>query len=73
MRRVYQEDFNVGSPEDVKNIWSGLRPLSPDDFPIVGTMAYYPNIVINAGHGGNGLVYAVACGKILQELIEGSE
>ena len=44
--------------------------MSPDDLPIIGPMAYYPNVLINSGHGGNGSSYSLSCGKIIQEIIE---
>jgi glycine/D-amino acid oxidase-like deaminating enzyme len=37
------------------NEWNGLRPLTPDDKPIVGFVKGIDNVMINAGHGGRGL------------------
>ena len=74
LRSIYETDFNIQSAEeDWRDLWSGLRPLSPDDLPIVGPMAYYPNVVINAGHNGNGIPLGISSGKIVQELLDANE
>ena len=74
MRNIYETDFNIQSPEDDwRDLWSGLRPLSPDDLPMVGPMAYFPNVLVNAGHSGNGIPFGLSSAKILQELIDESE
>jgi len=35
----------------MKRLRLGLRPLSPDNFSIIGPMKYYPNIILNVGYG----------------------
>lgn len=36
--------------------WSGYRPVTPDDVPVISRVGGYNNVVINAGHGGRGLI-----------------
>ncbi len=35
--------------------WKGLRPLSPDDTPIISNVKGFESVYINTGHGGRGL------------------
>ena len=50
---------------DMQNLTVRLRPVSPDDLPIVGPMAHYPNVILNAGHGGRGLGFCFASAKLV--------
>src|SRR5262249_48189982 len=55
----------------VEDMWSGFRPLSPDELPILG-LAADPRIVIATGHFRNGVLLAPITGLIVQALIEGT-
>ncbi len=62
---LYTKDF------EMKNIvqWSGFRPLTPNDMPILGFDERYSNLVHATGLGWLGITFAPAIGKIINELI----
>ncbi len=49
-------------------LWSGLRPATPDSTPIVGA-ASYENLWLNTGHGTLGWTMACGSGQLLADLI----
>lgn len=51
-------------------IWTGLRPQTPDDLPMIGR-AGAENLYINAGHGSSGWILAFGSAeKLLEKIIE---
>ncbi|WP_336516954.1 NAD(P)/FAD-dependent oxidoreductase [Pollutibacter soli] len=66
--RNYYPGLEVNFPS-TDQIWSGLRPLSPDGLPYIGRAGKYKNLVIAGGHAMLGLSLAAATGKIAEELI----
>jgi D-amino-acid dehydrogenase len=55
-----------GSP----NFWSGLRPATPTNIPIIGKTKV-GKLWVNAGHGTLGWTHGAGSGKALAELIDG--
>lgn len=53
--------------------WSGFRPMSYDDLPVIGRSARYPNLILAAGHGTTGLSMAPSTGKLVSEIIAGKK
>ncbi len=49
--------------------WRGLRPLTPDDRPILGRPRAFENLVIATGHGMSGISQGVISGKLVAELV----
>ena len=49
--------------------WAGLRPLTPDDDPILGPAPQLAGFVNDCGWGGHGVMHAPAAGMALAELI----
>lgn len=62
---LYTQDF------EMKNCieWTGFRPLTPDDMPILGFDEKYSNLVHATGLGWLGITFGPAIGKIISELI----
>jgi glycine/D-amino acid oxidase-like deaminating enzyme len=60
--------------KDVKFIrtYAGLRPYSPDHFPIVSDTPV-PGYYVAAGHEGNGIGLAPITGQLIAEMISGEE
>lgn len=52
--------------------WAGLRPLSPDGSPFIGTTPI-GNLMINAGHGPLGWTMAAGSAKLLTDIISGGK
>jgi glycine oxidase len=51
--------------------WSGLRPGTPDDLPILGPDPDVPNLVYAAGHFRNGILLAPLTGERVGALLSG--
>ena len=51
--------------------WRGLRPLTPDDRPILGRPRAFENLVVATGHGMSGISQGVISGKLVAELVSG--
>ena len=49
--------------------WAGLRPVTPDDDPILGEAAHLQGFINDCGWGGQGIMHAPAAGMALAELI----
>jgi sarcosine oxidase subunit beta len=49
--------------------WAGLRPVTPDEDPILGVADHLHNYVNDCGWGGIGVMHAPAAGRALAELI----
>lgn len=57
----------------ISRIWSGLRPCTPDGLPIVGWLRRDMPIVLATGHAMLGLTLAPITGKLVADLLEGSD
>jgi sarcosine oxidase subunit beta len=53
----------------VKTAWAGLRPVTPDDHPILGAASHLGGFYNDCGWGGHGVMHAPAAGLALAELI----
>jgi glycine oxidase len=47
--------------------WAGLRPGSPDDLPMIGPLASWPNVVAATGHYRNGILLGPLTGKFVAQ------
>jgi D-amino-acid dehydrogenase len=50
--------------------WAGLRPMTPDNPPVLGATPY-KNLYLNTGHGTLGWTMACGSGQVLADLISG--
>lgn len=53
-------------------LWSGLRPMTPDGPPIIGR-AGFDNLYVNTGHGTLGWTMSCGSGRVLADLVSGRE
>jgi glycine oxidase len=51
--------------------WSGLRPGSPDNIPMIGGHPDFDNLYLNTGHFRYGVTMAPASAEILADIING--
>ncbi len=51
------------------NLSTCLRPTPPDDIPIVGSLKFFPNVYLNAGHAGRGTTLGLGTSKLVAELM----
>lgn len=57
----------------VKTAWAGLRPITPDDDPILGPAPHLRGFWNDSGWGGHGIMHAPAGGMMLAEwILEGA-
>jgi glycine oxidase len=53
----------------IANIWSGLRPMSRDTYPILGRAPGFENVILATGHGQGGFELSAITGRTITELI----
>jgi glycine oxidase len=53
--------------------WAGLRPMTPDLLPIIGSDAQAPALLYACGHSRNGVLFAPLTGDIIGALIAGED
>ena len=65
------EDLFGGAGDQKQALfWSGLRPMTPDGTPIIGSTRY-PNLFLNAGHGTLGWTMSCGSARVLADLVSG--
>ncbi len=52
-------------------VWSGLRPATPDDIPIIGPFGELPNLIAATGHFRNGILLAPITAAMVRAAITG--
>ena len=57
-------DFNEAE------IWTGLRPCSPDGLPYIGRVKKLPNVLLATGHGMMGMSLGPITGKLIAEIAD---
>jgi D-amino-acid dehydrogenase len=50
--------------------WCGLRPMTPDNPPVVGATPFR-NLLLNTGHGTLGWTMACGSGKVVADMVSG--
>jgi len=58
---------SIGHP--VIEEWTGLRPMTYDDLPIIDRSAFHDNLFIATGHGMLGLTLATGTGKSVCDML----
>ena len=53
------------------DLWTGLRPCTPDGLPVIGRAAAAPSLILAAGHAMKGLSLAPVTGRLVAELATG--
>lgn len=70
LTRRAREVFPGAADYDHAEFWTGLRPSTPSNVPLIGRTKY-PNLYLNTGHGTLGWTMAAGSGKALAEIISG--
>lgn len=65
----YITDLDIKQTQ-MKDIWAGLRPCSPDGLPYIGRTNNISNLIIATGHAMMGVSLGPATGKIVSDLID---
>ncbi len=53
--------------------WSGYRPATPDDLPIIGRSGKFKNLILATGHGTLGMTHGLITGKLISQIIAGEK
>ena len=61
----------LGDP--VQEEWTGMRPMTYDELPVIDRAPRLPNLFLATGHGMLGLSTAPATGELVAELIAGEK
>jgi D-amino-acid dehydrogenase len=66
IRDLFPQAADVGGAE----YWTGLRPMTPDNAPVIGATPY-PNLFLNTGHGTLGWTMSNGSARVLADLLSG--
>jgi glycine oxidase len=53
----------------VERLWAGLRPKTPDTFPILGRATGWKNVTLAVGHSSFGILLSAITGQTITELV----
>src|SRR4030043_1387034 len=53
----------------MQTAWTGIRPLTPDDHPIIGSVPSVDGLILDCGWGGRGIIQAPMAGRLAAETI----
>src|SRR3546814_14144197 len=70
MTQLARELFPTALDFDNVCYWSGLRPTTPSNVPLIGRTKIQ-NLYLNTGHGTLGWTMGVVSGRALADLISG--
>jgi len=65
--RCFELFPKAGKP-DAAQYWTGLRPATPSNLPIIGRTRF-PNLYLNTGHGTLGWTMACGAGQALADIL----
>ncbi len=66
----YLSNLDTGAPGEGE-VWSGMRPCSPDGLPFLGRFKDIKNLSIATGHGMIGISLAPISGKLIADNLAG--
>lgn len=65
--KKFLPEFTIPLP-DIKDVWYGYRPCSPDGMPYIGRLKKIDNCIVATGHAMIGLSLGAGTGKIVSEI-----
>ena len=68
LEMVVGDLFPKGGDPAAAELWTGLRPATPDGTPIIGGTSYR-NLYLNTGHGTLGWTMACGSGRLLADML----
>ena len=72
LNHVVTDLFPKGGDVSKASFWCGLRPMTPDGTPIVGTTPVQ-NLLLATGHGTLGWTMAAGTGRVVADLVSGRQ
>ena len=70
LNHVVSDLFPRGGDVSKATFWCGLRPMTPDGTPIIGTTPVQ-NLLLATGHGTLGWTMAAGTGRVIADLVSG--
>ncbi len=70
LEHVVRDLFPDGGDVSRASFWCGLRPMTPDGTPVVGTTPI-GNLLLATGHGTLGWTMACGTGRVIADLVSG--
>jgi D-amino-acid dehydrogenase len=71
--RRYEELFPGVADTGEPQFWTGLRPSTPTNIPVIGRPGKIANLWVNAGHGTLGWTHGAGSGRALALLLSGKQ
>jgi D-amino-acid dehydrogenase len=72
--RQAMREYLVGAESlEELELWRGFRPMSPDDFPMIGRSKLFGNLTLATGHSMAGMTQGPITGKLVAQIITGAE
>jgi D-amino-acid dehydrogenase len=68
IRKAAEDYMTHIEPKGEPEIWSGLRPCSPDGLPLIGRLKPYRNVLVATGHAMMGIHLAPITGKLISQV-----
>ena len=62
---MFPDDYD----QSRENVWAGLRPVTPDDVPVIGQSSKYKNLYFNFGQGSRGMKFSLGSAILLRDLM----
>ena len=69
VRTAAEEVCPALATASVVDSWAGLRPITPDMLPIIGTDPEHPSLLYACGHSRNGVLMAPLTGDLIADLV----
>ncbi|MGZ8263982.1 MAG: D-amino acid dehydrogenase [Burkholderiales bacterium] len=66
----YESLFPGSVDTSAAQFWTGLRPATPGNVPLIGR-AHYRNLYLNTGHGTLGWTHACGSGQAIADIVSG--
>ena len=71
IRRTVDEYLPGLESTETLEVWSGLRPCTPDGLPLIGRAQPYRNLSVACGHGQIGMGLAPITGRLIAQILAG--
>jgi D-amino-acid dehydrogenase len=66
----FQSSFPGATDSTRAQFWTGLRPATPGNVPLIGRTRY-PNLYLDTGHGTLGWTHSCGSGRALADIVSG--
>ncbi|NGP52100.1 FAD-dependent oxidoreductase [Thioalkalivibrio sp. XN8] len=71
LRRAAETHLREPGAGEPQEAWSGWRPMTPDDIPVIGRPPGLQNAVVATGHGMLGMSMSAATGLLVRDILLG--